>query len=183
MAIVQVSSCRALGAQICAAVTGNGHRERNDMCALVPRDLWGPSTFHSVHTNCSTGAVIFIEALLVVSRVVGAVVLSWVQRIAQGFFSLKGLVAAGMPTRKGSLLACSVQNCSRSVAALETCRPHQVSPCTAVPTPRLDPTLTFMRLMPASIRSCSTARRACPMSLPMATLLDIWEKVSRAVQA
>lgn len=32
-----------------------------------------------------------------------------------------------MPTRKGSLLACSVQNCSRSVAALDTCRPHQVS--------------------------------------------------------
>jgi hypothetical protein len=40
-----------------------------------------------------------------------------------------------------------------------------------------------MRLMPASIRSCSTARRACPMSLPVATLLDIWEKVRRAVQA
>lgn len=51
-----------------------------------------------------------------------------------GFFSLKGLVAAGMPTRKGSLLACSVQNCSRSVAALDTCKPHRfshiwVSPC------------------------------------------------------
>lgn len=43
--------------------------------------------------------------------------------MAQGFFSLKGLAAAGMPTRKGSLLACSVQNCSRSAAALDTCRP------------------------------------------------------------
>ena len=32
-----------------------------------------------------------------------------------------------MPTRKGSLLACSVQNCSRSAAALDTCRPAQLA--------------------------------------------------------
>ena len=47
--------------------------------------------------------------------------------MAQGFFSLKGLVAAGMPTRNGSLLACSVQNCSRSAAALDTCRPTRLA--------------------------------------------------------
>ena len=32
-----------------------------------------------------------------------------------------------MPMRKGSLLACSVQNCSRSVAALDTCRPARLA--------------------------------------------------------
>lgn len=56
--------------------------------------------------------------------------LAWVwgvgHRMAQGVFSLKGLVAAGMPTRKGSLLAWSVQNCSRSAAALDTCRARSV---------------------------------------------------------
>jgi hypothetical protein len=156
---------------------------------------WSPETCGAPHlpiqhTNCNREAVIFIEDLPVVSRVIKAAALSWVHRIAQGFFSLKGLVAAGMPTRKGSLLACSVQNCSRSVAALDTCRPHHVSHIWVSTSslhscahPQAVPTLTFMRLMPASIRSCSTARRACPMSLPVATLLDIWEKVRRAVQA
>lgn len=106
--------------------------------------------------------------------------------MAQGFFSLKGLVAAGMPTRKGSLLACSAQNCSRSPAALDTCGPAcQLAPgCPPAPSPghaHAALVLTFMRSMPASTRSCSTARRACPMSLPMATLLDICTKASRVV--
>lgn len=98
--------------------------------------------------------------------------------MVQGFFSLKGLVAAGMPTRKGSLLACSMQNCSRSAAALDTYKPAgsarpQLSLCPFTQTCPPDPDLTFTRSMPASIRSCSTARRACPMSLPMAILPDI----------
>lgn len=111
---------------------------------LCPREAWPSHVPRIIH-------FLFIEA----SWAVGAVG----YKMAQGFFSLKGLVAAGMPTRKGSLLACSAQNCSRSPAALDT----------------------FMRSMPASTRSCSTARRACPMSLPMATLLDICTKASRVV--
>lgn len=96
------------------------------MVPLCPREAWPSHVPRIIH-------FLFIEA----SWAVGAVG----YKMAQGFFSLKGLVAAGMPTRKGSLLACSAQNCSRSPAALDTCGPAcQLAPgCPPAPLSRTRP--------------------------------------------
>lgn len=56
---MQVSSCRALGAQICAAVTGNGHRRRNDRWALVPETCGAPN-LSIQHTRIATQELSFL---------------------------------------------------------------------------------------------------------------------------
>lgn len=129
---VQGSGC----VRCCARDSGGGGREGAGVrlalqahCPLAPHLSPAKLCPRSNH-------FMFIEALGRQGRGVEL----WGHRMAQGFFSLKGLVAAGMPTRKGSLLACSVQNCSRSAAALDTCRrPRQPGRASAAPSPRCVP--------------------------------------------